>query len=250
MSGAPRKISALAALGSTLYALGACNAVLGMEEAELDQQTAALSCERIKRDPIADCAKDTCESCLTSCQDVDVKLQECLDSADCRKALMQYRTCSGDRCERKSACAGCLEAAGQPTAIRLGRCYEQCGGDCGPADIASLCDVYCACMHNQCSDNEPLDCVNACKIRQEQQPGIEEWRTYCFWYHCEAAQSPNDGRHCLHAVGELGRCGDADFPTGESTDVCNWPKAFKNGACNTNDDCCSGLCIVDQGACG
>ena len=139
MSRARRKIIALAALGSALYALGACNAVLGMEEAELDEQTAALTCERVNRDPTVDCAKDSCESCLSSCQDVSASFSECLDKASCRKALINYRTCAGDRCEprhrlrrvpRSYGGAGChyawagatssvVKAAGRRTSFRF-----------------------------------------------------------------------------------------------------------------------------------
>ena len=103
-------------------------------------------------------------------------------------------------------------------------------------------------MHTQCSNNEPADCLNECKRRQAA-GGIEEWRTYCFWWHCEAAKTPNDGFHCHHAVDPT-MCGQAQFPTTDSQDVpCKFPKAFKNGACNTNDDCCSGDCVIDKGAC-
>jgi hypothetical protein len=245
MSRLTRKLTSVAALASTLYALGACNAVLGMEEAELDEQTAALTCERVSRDPTVDCAKGSCEDCLSTCQDVGASLEECLEKPSCRKALMNYRTCAGDMCAPKTECEGCIEATGEPTAIRLGNCYEQCGGSCGPADIASMCDLYCACMRTRCPANAG-NCLADCAARH-QRGGVEDWRTYCWWSHCEAAATPNDGFHCEHAI-DLVLCGTA--PTANSQDVpCEFPKSFKNGACNENADCCSGQCQRDNGAC-
>jgi hypothetical protein len=236
-----------------LVAVAACNTVLGIEQAELDQDIAAVAqCHWPDYRPRQDCPLCS-EACSTRC-----KVQDCLDGdGACRNALREYRRCVGDTCSDTSrACAGCT--AGNPEADAVRRCLDGCGGGCSLAGAASLCESYCACMQSRCTPDVPGASIEACVDACENGSiGISDpfmsfavppspHELTCYWEHCERA-TPSAQLHCDHAIGhrKAELCSEAQEPSGST---CKYPKGYGNAPCNKDEDCCS-TCRLDLGVC-
>jgi hypothetical protein len=233
-------------------AVAACNAVLGIEEAELaETKTEALGCEWPGTDPGVSC--QTCDDGTRASCEVD----KCLSDQSCRLALRTYNKCAGDDCFADSAeCDGCLASNAQAAGVRT--CLE--GRNCRMSEAASLCESYCACMAERCvsnldvlTDSDRPRCLEICTAGRANATGqIALWKTpprpelvYCWWGHCELAPATGDIFHCGHALGNT----DCPDRTVTSSVICRPPKSQANGPCDGPEDCCSGFCNGNVGRC-
>jgi hypothetical protein len=223
-----------------LGAIAACNGVLGIEEAALDQEsgdsTLGATCTLPQDDPTAECVLsvgDPCEDCLG--RRAAGLTSRCLttpaavgDLKSCREALVDYRLCIGDNCQDENGnCAACL--TGSSLARELGLNVKECP-ECRQSGIASLCEEYCACMGEKCRTKQPADCETACVTN------LTPYQRYCRWQHCERA-TEETSRHCGHAVGAEGACAeDAADPAG----VCDG--VWTGLGCDDSNECCSQVC--------
>jgi hypothetical protein len=238
------KIVMRSMFAGVLLALAACNAVLGIEEAELDDvgQEKAAACSMPLEDPTAECgvaAGDPCDECLAR-QNASL-IATCLTAErgpgelkTCREELVDYRLCVGDNCaDENGDCGGCLggSALGREVARNVAACP-----DCRRTGrLNSFCEAYCACMAAKCGGAMlPDQCETVCEA-------LPVYSRYCRWHHCEAATSPSSD-HCKHAVGkdEVGLdtvCNDSAAPG----TVCD--RTWDGLACDDHEECCSGVCI-------
>jgi hypothetical protein len=254
-------------LPAALQVVAGCNSVLGIEPAELGETTQALECQWYEPNPV------DCPACDEGCAGI-CKVDECLKDEECRVTLFRQRKCVGAACtDSKGECGGCT--SDNPMAATIEKCLkDKCGG-CGLAGSFTLCEGYCACMHQQCPANEPngkaaddTGCLTACmhgmptgvslplagagnaEVAAAWLPNQAppDWQIGCFWYHCGAATSKDDGFHCDHAIGIGGGCAKKQVPDPHAT-LCDYPKGYKNAPCNGPGECCSGSCRADQGLC-
>lgn len=240
------------------FASAGCNSVLGIEQAQLDPSSDPnATCAWPPPNPQTDCS--TCdEACVKECN-----IDECLSDQDCRYSLFRFLKCVGSSCiDTGGECSGCISMS--PKASAAAQCLRRCGGGCDIAGAISLCEGYCSCMHQQCSDNEPNvngsgGCMQAClkglplgtslKIADAEANTIwrqapEPWQIGCFWYHCESALRPNDGFHCDHAIGQNASSVCSKPPKEDpNATLCAYPKRYGNAPCNKNSECCSGTCL-------
>jgi hypothetical protein len=243
-----------------LQAVAACNTVLGIEPAELGETTEPLRCDWPPPNPRTECAGCD-EACLTN----TCKVADCVTDKDCRYGMFLARKCVGSSCvDANGQCGGC--GSDNPKAAKLANCVKGCG-NCGLQGAATLCQSYCACMDQQCPENEPKSggsCIKACmsglggiiSLPVQDKGVMDMWggaaapsaaQIGCLWYHCESAPTPNDHFHCDHAIGSGGQCQtpQADDP---NATLCPAPKRYGNSPCNESKDCCSGDCS-DTGVC-
>lgn len=239
-----------------LYTVVGCNAVLGIEPAELDTAPEPLTCQWSAPNPGVECS-----GCNEACVSNKCKLDECLNDKDCRFALFNFRSCVGAACtDAKGECSCILTENKQATEVAT--CLKACGSNCTLAAANTLCQGYCACMHQQCPTNEPNGasqggCLEACMAglpagapalpltdpavaaMWKQAPSAPQ--VGCLWYHCLAAEEPNDGLHCDHALNRGGICTNPPVP--DPTDgLCDFPQRHANAPCNDRSQCCSGVC--------
>lgn len=249
----------LVACGTTLlslYMVAGCNAVLGIEQAQLDDSPPGQTCGWPPADPLKECTQ--VEQAAGNCS-----IDECLKDQACRKTLAVFRKCAGDSCSDSEACQGCT--AGNALAEKTAKCLS--GFQSNLAKAATLCESYCSCMDTRCHQTEPggakSACVEACENGLPTQPpllrgkvdptvaavwqtGLPPWMTYCFWQHCERGLDPDDATHCNHAIGES-QPSICPMPVNDpSASLCPFGKSYGNGPCNTNDDCCSGACLASK----
>jgi hypothetical protein len=243
-----------------LHTVAACNAVLGIEPAELGETKEALTCAWPIQDPTKDCK--ACEACATRCN-----IGDCLADQSCRKGLWNFKKCAGDSCSDSGQhCLGCAD--GNPMADETAKCLASC--DCNLAGAVTICEGYCACMNDRCPTNEPGGsqdaCLTACISGQsglqlpvhKPDPAVAAlWQNpldpstaYCFWQHCERGSEINDPAHCDHAIGSSQKsvC-PAPADRSPSTTVCPYPKAYGNAPCNKDADCCSERCDLSLKVC-
>ncbi len=244
----------------SLNAVAGCNSVLGIEPAELGETSEPLSCNWLPTSINNDCP--TCdEYCAKDC-----KVEECLNDPECRNGFWEYRKCVGDGCtDSDGQCGGCISKNAR--GAQVAKCLKGCG-NCDVAGAASLCQGYCACMHAQCSDNEPNaggegGCLTACmrgisglvlplpdpKVSALWQTAPASWQIGCFWKHCETALHPNDDFHCNHAIGDqIDLVCQKPTPPPPGATLCEYPKGYGNAPCNTDKDCCA-TCNSTLGIC-
>lgn len=230
------------ALGGALLVLG-CNAVLGIEEAELDQVEATLVCERPLSEPSKECVapdRDACETCMAGSCDPDLA-SACLADGNCRGDLLDHRVClqnDNDCIDEGGACTSCMTAPGDP--FEMVKCSRDCGQTCAGAELPSICEIYCACMTERCPAEpfvlapagEVTDCLTYCAT-------IPSHTTTCRISHCTLAKMPDIPGHCGHSVGRDQACEDVQPPELS----CTSPDQGKLGyGCDVPDDCCSGQC--------
>lgn len=242
MSPSP-KIMMSSTFAGALLALGACNAVLGIEEAELDEvgQEKAAICNTPLDDPTAECgvaANDPCDECLAR-QNPSL-IANCLTAErgagelkTCREELVDYRLCVGDNCaDENGDCLGCL--GGSQLSREVASNVAACPDCRRTGRLNSFCEAYCACMADKCPDTM---LTQSCEAECEALP---VYSRYCRWHHCEAATSPTSF-HCKHAVGkdDVGLdvvCNDGAAPG----TVCDL--TWDGLACDVGEECCSGVC--------
>lgn len=249
---------ALGAAVLALHTVSACNAILGIEPAELDEVASEQqTCRWSAPNPGVECSGCN-EACVTNkCQ-----LDECLADKDCRFALFNFRACVGTACtDAKGECSCILADNKQATAVA--NCLKSCGSGCNVAAANTLCEGYCACMHQQCPTNEPNGatpggCLQACMaglpagappLPLSDDPAVVAmWKQAptapqvgCLWYHCLAADVQNDHMHCDHAINHHGLC-TAPPPPDTEAGLCDYPQRHANAPCNDRSQCCSGVC--------
>ena len=237
-------------LGIAVAVLGGCNAVLGIEEAQLregegsggsasggpsDSPNATPQLE------IACTAPDTaCTACLAkNCIDEKVR---CLADSSCRFGLKSFRVCLGSQCSDTSGtCLNkltTLEDSLYPGDLTLAACASiECSAECANMPLVGPCDLYCGCMAPVCAGElaaQPhsalgAECMTEC---EKQTPGDIN----CRWTHCEVAIDRPDEGHCGHAIGQA-NCN----PNVSVVNTCR-DKSQTSFACKVGADCCSGKC--------
>ena len=213
-------------LGLLLWSAAGCTAVLGLEEAELDDTDQALVCALPDQHPAERCETTSdCEGCLVaSCKGDEI--QACVVDEACRKALFNHRVCVRDDCEDETG--DCSECLGQASGAE---CLAACGKQCHGGEIVPLCDLFCACMDAKCP-GQMAACLDDCRAGP-----TPDWELQCVISHCELADF--DADHCLHATHAIRRC-----PTSKPATVsgCKASQGLVGYGCQQNGDCCSGLC--------
>jgi hypothetical protein len=176
---------------------------------------------------------DGCSACLRS--NCTAAMNNCLANVDCRRSLDAYAKCLPSSCVDDGD--HCAEGISD---VDLGLCMKaKCSTPCGGGAAVSRCELYCACMKNDCPSQfaGPLrgtdaSCLSACG-------GLHERDIDCRWKHCEFAGATNStATHCPHATGE--------------NDVCNSVPKVDRHVCLTGtesgypcmaaSECCSGKC--------
>ena len=233
-----------------LCLIAGCNAVLGIEEATLKDHPDGGGADVVVVAPGKFytggniCAADVapaCTSCLASAKGDSLAtcagdLAQCMSTRSCRKQFDQYSTCLQKGCRADPG--NCFEPLFAPTKGTPSCVTEHCYRDCSSSQVASPCQLYCACMGANCSSKFPSmnDCLAACSL-------LDADMVTCRRTHCEiAADDPNFG-HCDHAVG-ITNCVAKPNRAQECTD-----KSLLTFACTADSDCCSGNCNTTLKAC-
>ena len=247
----------LAGLALAALALPACTAVLGMEEAKLDDGLGAAASGGTAgggsggssgsagssgvggtasrpppTDPPTECnvPQTDCVRCLSGCG-----RDNCLASSECRKSLDSYRSCLNESCiDANGRCADPLLSGGDVTSQTFHTCLtDACIDNCPSGPVASMCELYCKCMGDKCPAKAEAGptCMDDCAK-------LDSKSAYCRWTHCEAASSTNL-QHCDHAVGLLGHC-----PRSTPGNQC-MNKIHSGFPCKTDADCCSNACRTE-----
>ena len=120
-----RKLVATAFLLLGLQTALACNAVLGIEQAQHDETFGVKECKPRRVPPKTDCTP-----CPDGCQG-QCKVPECLGNHECRDALWEYRYCVGKDCDDPLAeCLGCVSDNRQALdVVRRGFGHSDCRRD-------------------------------------------------------------------------------------------------------------------------
>lgn len=226
------------------FMLSACNAVLGIEPAELVQGTGGASDlatggaggkPSVASGGVssAPTAKPPCTQCLADkCPSVDA----CLGDNTCRYKLAIFASCLA----KDSTDVGCLEALPPELSNCVG---GNCSTECAGSALASPCALYCACMGDQCSAPPLSDCATTCGNLSFAKAG-------CRFTHCQLAVGSMMELHCKHARADPGadRCAEV-----ESANPCtagpNPTGAPRGGGCSVATDCCYGDCDTMGGFC-
>jgi len=247
------RIAMLAALLTAAHVAAGCNAVLGIEQAELDTTTSQqpLTCSWPPPDPTVACPVGCDDDCQTHCN-----VPACLGNKDCRTAIKDSLKCAGNACiDTNGKCDGCV--ARNSAAVQVAECLKR-DRRLPITAAASLCDAYCACMHDRCPADEPNTADNACQDICEKglanpTPDADPFgfwgrgtaplpaEIFCLWSHCEMAPRVDDGFHCLHAVGKdaASKCPGTPPPPDPHAIACEYPKGYGNAPCNDDADCCA-----------
>jgi hypothetical protein len=241
-------------LVAALAGLGSCNGILGIDEATLDPTetgrggggtstggtggtgNAANTQQPVTDPPVSGCIepKPACTSCFSSCPTFDQ--QRCLMNPTCRKALDGYRTCLGDLCTGGERCREDLSGSSDPDVQELVACLssDACAEPCETSTLIGMCELYCACMVDNCSAKyaNVSACLSACQTLNN--PDL----TYCRKMHCEFLEYPNTNvaEHCEHAMG-IGQC---ESPIVVPPGDCK--KAYPGFPCQFDADCCVPPC--------
>ena len=226
--------------------LGGCNAVLGIDEAR-PREGGGPATGRLAV-PVKSCNAPlpACGTCATSGDQCGPVVAACLDLQECREAVNQYRACLGSKCsdDAEGTCFAELEAG---VAGDVAQCIAgECGSCVGKSPLVDMCDLYCACMEQECETvlqsegkltwqpGNPASCRQIC-LTLNDLPS-----THCRWTHCEIKKLTGSPRHCGHAVSEQ-NCPTAISVAAQCTD-----RSLTGWACGGNQDCCSNNCGDDH----
>jgi hypothetical protein len=250
--------SSILAMGSCL-ALCACNAVLGMERARLDDGDAGVvgaggappgaggatvitprgtggGPAQVSQN-YTDCTSDSaeCASCITTNPGCDTS--KCMADKQCRVALLNYTRCLDSSLCGDKSCSEKLTNVLENNPLLPHSCIEACPACTPSRGVLPICKLYCSCMQVACADQlqsalgGSLDaCVAQCEMSGDA-PSI----TLCKETHCEAAAQYDPDVHCQHAIGKLGQCMT-------EIKVCTVGLSTGFAGCQTGSDCCSGIC--------
>lgn len=260
-----RAVRWLPALVLASIPLGACNAVLGIDEAQLQSSAGGSSSgapssgsfdpgSPVTPQVVAGCVAPTgeCRGCFES--DCAAPRQQCLANPECRAALKAYRVCIGSQCQdRDGSCKERLqrfESQSFPAAERFSDCvFGACPSECMNQPLVSPCELYCSCMGTTCraelQANRPTtpwlgaDCVAKCEEAQS------AGDVTCRLTHCEAHLAAPSFGHCYHALGE-GTCVSGATAKNTCTDPTKQQSSFK---CDKGSECCSNICSPMNHSC-
>jgi len=233
-----------------LCLIAGCNAVLGIEEATLKDRPDGGGADVVVVDPSKlytggnICAADVapaCSSCLASATGDSLAtcagdLAQCMSSRSCRLQFDQYSICLQKGCRADPG--NCFEPLFTSTNDTPTCVAKQCYRDCSISQVASPCQLYCACMGANCSSKFPSmnDCLMACSL-------LDAETVRCRRNHCEFMALDPMGPHCDHAVG-ISNCVAKPNRAQECED-----KSLLTFACTADSDCCSGYCNKMLKAC-
>jgi hypothetical protein len=244
------RLSHTLALAGSLCALAliGCNAVLGIDEAH-SRDDGGSSTSTAQVIPVAGCETPGTE--FSAHFSDSQAYADCLASHDCRKALDAYRACLGSKCNG-IACFDKLSAgAGQQIADVV---HAESPQFEGIKPIASVCDLYCACMGQTLPPAtkgavaDGLTCETfagvswepgnkaQCKDACEALAKVDLASVNCRWGHCELAANGEARGHCGHAIDDS-ICPALAVPNAACTD-----RSLKGWACEGPRDCCSNNC--------
>lgn len=228
-----------------LLGLPACNAILGIEPAELRQGTGGSASQSMGGmgggtsvstggTSVMPVVTSVCRSCLND--HCSAQLAACMTDNACRWNLVAVTNCLAV----DPSDSGCVEALGDD---KLLPCISANCGVCGMSALASACELYCGCMKSECSAFLPAaDCVATCG-------NLSAAQLNCRFTHCQVAVPPVVEKHCKHALASPANpCGDApsDAPC---TAGINPSGAPPGGGCNVAKDCCNNDCNTTNGFC-
>jgi hypothetical protein len=248
-----------------VLALSACNAILGMEHARLDEgvDSGAPANHGSGGKPAvvqpsgtgavvntveqADCTteSDTCQKCIEGHCGGATQSEKCLKDPACRGVIQSHTLCLGNFSCRSSECSAILTDNLEDGAnAQFASCVNQCGLECDGKGLFPICELYCSCMMATCPDQASTlgasldECVQKCNSDK----AIHD-NASCRENHCEIAKIALDqaerDRHCLHSLGQLGNCAG-------KIKICTSGFASGNGPCKSGDDCCSKRCNADH----
>ncbi|HWA72189.1 MAG TPA: hypothetical protein VG937_07645 [Polyangiaceae bacterium] len=226
---------------AAVLCLPACNAIMGIEPAELRGTGGAgqggagqggssnLGTGGAVVTPVVN---TPCGLCLTAkCKE---PMDACLAQTDCRAQLSRVTNClAADPSD-----SGCIEklAQGELFDCIVGNCSSVDNSVCAGSALISTCELYCACMSTQCSAY-PLegDCIGACSK-------LGEAKASCRLTHCQVASGVKLETHCNHARA-LGPdpCGPVNVAEPCTAGI-NLSGSPRGGGCNVNKDCCFDDC--------
>lgn len=252
-----RVIVAAVSLCGLGHQVAACNSVLGIEEAELDESLDGGSCEFTWVEPVKECIpNEECELCLGQCEGFHTSRDDCLADQGCRTALQNHRWCLNvdqDCSDEAQNCLNCLPTSGPGQGVR--NCMTECSGVCDGTGVYSLCELYCACMAAQCP-NQTITLLNGtettdCGAYCAEQTDADAWKTSCRLSHCSLAENPPDPSaitdHCRHAVSLDGMCTVQEAQETFCLGGDDPDKKLNGHGCDLDSECCSGECI--SGSC-
>lgn len=225
-----------------VLALSACNAILGMEHARLDEEGVTSGTggaggsagdpfpgkPRLAAAQQRACTQGStaCTDCLKGCSGYDT----CISNKDCRASLDDYAYCLGKTCSGDAEeCSFGVE----PPSFKS--CLLDCK-DCVKSTLASTCELYCGCMGEFCDGYLKGDCMQQC----------QSWALQiaaCRRDHCEYAKNGivGDVDHCLHASGAQDVCASVG-PLKEPSAMCLGLQ-LSGWACDSSKECCSKTCL-------
>jgi len=242
-----RSSASLGLVGVVALAALRCNAVLGIDEAEVDPTFVAGARATGGTAGSAGTGNSTnysgthlpigciepasgCTDCL---KNAGFDESACLSDPACRKALDDYRVCLGDAC---TGSENCLEELLYPIASELAALSDECRTVCGEKPLYTQCELYCACMDHNCAGTLGATgdaCVTQCMAGDARDPGI----AYCRKSHCEFAglSGIDTVSHCEHARG-INACATVPMPDA----TCD--RVLTGFPCSDRSDCCSNNC--------
>jgi len=256
--------------------VGACNAVLGIDAAVLDEADGgavigpSADCAGCVKLPPGDqeCAPNDpteCEDCINRSSQGAFPVVTCLGDPLCRQGLDNYRSCvERNDCTVTPTCSACLSSTGIPAATSIaqlvdGACRTECAvhkvercdpladagasPTCAWSEVLSICDLYCSCMAQACptKDVGPT-CVETC--RKNLADGVASaplnfanpWEVHCRWLHCEVVAQGGLSFESVHCNHAAG---DGACGTEPRSCLNKRPAGYP---CDNNADCVSGSC--------
>ena len=193
-----------------------CNMVFGIDEAELTESDAASAGSGgsgggssgsggasasggtgggAEAGLLCESTEELCWDCTSS--QCCTAYEACATDATCMSALASYNDCLE---ANPADGTGCAEASSVTSNrfFSLSQCVflDQCIDECKNYPLGNLCEPYCACMDDTCSDKivDKDTCLEQCA-----QLTLEQIR--CRSRHCTFAEN-DPGTHCPHAAGE------------------------------------------------
>ncbi len=226
--------------------MAGCNAVLGIEPAEEKAATAPVSVTTLPQ------VQRQCTTVTTSCSDcVKAKcaddLTSCLATKTCRGTISDYLQCLGKDCKDDDPKTNCAETvlSGTSDVQQVQGCLAdpaRCGVACAQSAVVTACELYCACMANNCSTYlADGSCMKTCTDLNSLADQD------CRYRHCEFAAYGEASQllHCPHAIGKPDICNVVPAPMHH---VCL--TAQESGyPCSKGTDCCSGKCNSSSSVC-
>jgi hypothetical protein len=266
-------------LALLVFAVAGCNSVLGIEEASLDPTAGGFTTSGAggttqtggavpEGYALCDEPEPKCSACLRG----QPGLAECLADGDCRVTLNTYRAKLGPGCVDEGQAA--FEALDEPIMgtprYNLARAITgACAADCATGSLASICELYCACMAENCVTYDdpprtgdlieppvydPALCMSDCMEMSPEVVGCRFGHCQANGYHAKTLPLYNDAgvprsidMHCEHAIGGHGICPR----TLALYSTCQNPNGGlqRDSWCDDSSQCCSQSCETEMQRC-